>query len=270
MPFDFDANANVETLDNVPTEFHAIYAKGADNKFTVNPALKPLVDSYSGMTKAFNAETKLKSNANKEATERRILLKGIKDFAEGLGLTIEDEAKVVDVLATHIADLTGKVKGGEVMKVNLDTVKKQYEKQLAEAVNAEKGETLKMKGSLERHLISEAATAALATSGAISPQLLMPHVKAQVRVVQSGDDFVAAVVDSDGTIRTNGKGSPMTVADLVGEMKTKAEFSVAFKSEAKGGSGVDNKGQSKKTPVAQEDKSPVALIEDGLNALGKR
>lgn len=95
----------------------------------------------------------------------------------------------------------------------------------------------KLRASIDRYLIQAEATAALAQHGGI-PELLLPHVIGQIKVLEEGDQFVARVVDKDGTPRiADVKGTPFSIANLVAEMRENPIFAPAFKASRAGGSG---------------------------------
>lgn len=109
-----------------------------------------------------------------------------------------------------------------------------YEKQIA----AEQAEKARYAKAMEQHLIDAAIAQELAKHSD-TPKLLMPHLKAQVKVQEVDGEFVARVVDAQGTVRI-GKGqgsSPMSIAELVEEMKTSDEFAPAFRGSGSSGGG---------------------------------
>jgi hypothetical protein len=98
----------------------------------------------------------------------------------------------------------------------------------------------KLQGSLEKSLIEAQATAAIAAAKG-APELLMPHVMRQVKVVEENGEYVARVMDANGQPRiANVKGDPFTIANLVEEMKANTVFGRAFEASGTGGSGANN------------------------------
>lgn len=266
--FDFEKNSVLDALDGVPTEFQGLYVQGADKKFTINPAVAGLVGAYTGMTKSLSAEQKLKTTANGEAAKTRVALKAIREAVQQkLGVTIEDDAQIGEILTGKVDELLSKVQGGEALKIDLQKLKDQFTKQVSEAVGAEKAVTQKMRDALDRYLIGQEATRALSDANVVSTDLLMPHVRSKMKVAQNGDDFVAIVVDGEGNTRINSKGQPMTVADLVAEMKTQPAYAPAFKSDTKSGSGAPAGGSKNAALPAggnKADKTSTDKIAAGL------
>jgi hypothetical protein len=101
---------------------------------------------------------------------------------------------------------------------------------------------LKAKDSaIERHLVDAQATAAIAAAKGV-PALLLPHVKASVRVVEDGGEYVVRVVDAAGNPRVDAKGEFLSIADLVGEMRQSEIFGRAFEPTGTTGSGAQGGG----------------------------
>jgi hypothetical protein len=98
-----------------------------------------------------------------------------------------------------------------------------------------KDETIgSLKKRLETELIDKTAVSAIAAAKG-SPDLLLPHVQRHVKV---DDDFNVVVVNAKGEPRVNGKGEPLSIADLIEEMKTNETFGRAFEGSGHSGSGM--------------------------------
>jgi hypothetical protein len=271
MMWNFKKNAVVASLDLVPEQYKGLYVEGAGEnvgKFVISPIALQLANDYDGVNNALADERNKSKNKNTEAATFRTQLAKFQELAQSLGLSIEEGADLAELLKGHVDGLNDQVKGGKEAKINLDKVNAEWTKKLGTAVDTEKGKTSKMQNSLERHLIGQAATAALAAANG-STDLLLPHVQKHVKVVQDGEEFVARVVDNVGDIRTNGAGQPMSVADLVAEMKTQASFAPAFKSDTKGGSGKQPGNERSPVNTRQgEAKTANDKIAAGLAARG--
>ena len=90
-----------------------------------------------------------------------------------------------------------------------------------------------MRRRLEGELIDSRAVAAIASAKGI-PDLLLPHVQRHVKV---DENYNVVVVDAKGDPRVNGKGEPLTISDLVSEMKQSEIFGRAFEGSGQSGSG---------------------------------
>lgn len=105
-------------------------------------------------------------------------------------------------------------------------------------IEVERGEKTKLRTSMERNLIDAAAAQELARHSD-SPKMLLPHIRGQMKVVEQDGEFYARVVDSNGNVRIgSGQGSsPMTLSELIEEMKGDKEFAPAFRGSGASGSG---------------------------------
>lgn len=272
--WNFKKNMVVDDVSIVPEQYRGLYVAGTGEnagKHVLVPSAQGLANDYDGVNTVLLDERNKSKNKNTEAAGFRTQLQRFSELAQEMGLTVEEGADLAERIKTHVTELTDQVKGGKEAKINLDNVNRDWTKRLTTAVDTEKGKTTRMQTSLERYLVGQAAAEALAKAGG-SPDLLLPHVRSRVKVVQDGEDFIARVLDADGTsIRTGNNGQPMSVADLVAEMKTQPAFAPAFKSEAKGGSG-KQPGEGRPAPKTNNnaggEKSATQKIADGLAKRG--
>lgn len=93
---------------------------------------------------------------------------------------------------------------------------------------------------LEKHLVESAATAAL-TKHKGNVELLLPHVRSQVRVEADKEgNFTARVVGPDGTPRLSpkqGSTDQMSIDELVETMREMPTYAAAFEGTGASGSG---------------------------------
>lgn len=238
---EFDFLPEYETPDVIPKEFQPLYAKGEDGKLRIHAALAKKLD-VSGLQGALKKERE----ANREAAKALGAYKA-------LGTPEEIQAKVD--AARDAGDEAG-AKRWEKMKAELVAGHEKEKSTLAK-------ERDELRGSLDRYLVDSEATSALAELKG-SPKLLLPHVRTHVKVMKEGDGYVARVVDKDGDPRVNSQGLPLTIKDLVGEMKKSPDYAMAF--EASGNSGGGKRpGNSGGTPGGSM--SSLDKIKAGL---GKR
>jgi hypothetical protein len=111
----------------------------------------------------------------------------------------------------------------------------------AKAISEKDGEISAAFKAVERYLVDAEATKAIAAAKG-SPRLLLQEVKRQVRVVKTDDGgFAVKVVDADGNERigtvADGKANPMTIAELVNELRADDELAAAFAGSGASGSG---------------------------------
>lgn len=255
----------VDTLDSVPEEYRVAYAANAEGKFALKPEFKPFATAITGLNTTLETTSGHLKTSNKEAADRRVILKSFEDLLTASGVTVEDGKPMTDALKAHLDDLTSKAKNGGELKVNMDAIKRDFERKNKELQDLADGKISKMSASLEKYLVGQQANAALAKAKG-SVDLLLPIVRGQVKVIQEGDDYVVRVVDKDGSPRSDGKGGWLDIDGLVAEMKTQAAYARAFESEAKGGSETRTQTRQQQTRVVTDrDKmTPNQKIAAGL------
>jgi hypothetical protein len=89
----------------------------------------------------------------------------------------------------------------------------------------------------ERMLVDAKATEALAAAKG-SIKVLLPHIKAHIRVVEEDGEATVHIVDDKGNVRIgDSKMNPMTIAQFVEEMKSDPEFARNFEGSGSSGGG---------------------------------
>ncbi len=238
--WDFVKNAFVDSLDAVPDEYKGLYAQDkATGKFGIADHAKGIVDGFVGLGKRLETLTKKKNDDNQKDMARRTIINSITELMTEQGWELgDDETKIGEVLKAQIGALAEANKAGKQNKIDLDKIKGDFEKRLGAEKAKFENELGVMQTSLTEHMLTSAASVALAEAGTVDKgvELLMPliHKAAKVQKTEDGK-YAVRVVDGDGNIRYNGKAEPMGVKDLVAEMKT--SYPMAFKSETKGGGG---------------------------------
>jgi hypothetical protein len=240
MEFDFEKNNTVTDVNTVPEKYRGIYSESQNDEgetvYVVADNVKPLVADYLGTAKALAGARNDKSTASNESAERRKALKAFDDVIEELGLEIGDDGAPTAIKA-YVTDLQKKVKNGEEVSVNLEKIKREFDTRLDAALSEKDKEIQERDGALEKHLVSDAASRALADAKG-SIELLLPHVRSQCKVVRNDDgSYSVRVKDAQGDDRMNSSGGWMGVAELVSEMKTQDSFARAFDSEVPAGTG---------------------------------
>lgn len=259
MPdFDFSTAATVDSLDGVPEQFRSVYEE-KDGKFAIAEGHKGVVEAVSGLSKALNAERRVTGDLKKT----KDVGAAISEALGGLGIKTLDEAK------TKITELTEQV--AQNSKVDPAKIKAEIEATFVAEREGFETKITKMQGTLERYLVDSEANAQLnAAKG--NAKLLLPVIKAVTKVVADGDDYVVRVLDADGQYRGDGKGGFMTVADLITELKSSADYKVAFASDAPSGGGLKDRTQQPSRQVQRsqergnEARTPQDLISAGLKS----
>ncbi len=142
----------------------------------------------------------------------------------------------------------------------------QHKKELDSLVQGQ--ETLK--GQLQKVLIDAAATKAIAENdGAI--ELLLPHVRAQARLKQlDGGDYAVEVVGPDGTPRIgDARGAPMTIDQLVEEMRSSKAYARAFDGSGQAGGGTPSSTGGGAPAVHRVDIGDQAALNNSIEAIAK-
>jgi len=222
MDFEF---TEVESLEKVPEQFRGIYTEGQDGKYVVGDTYKGVVEAVSGLNKslkAARAEAKAKTPVD---------LSPLSDF----GKSPEEIKQAFDTKMQELQDqIAGK--SGEA-KLNLEKIREEMASAHAkdlEKANA-RGEALQTQ--LYSLLVENTATAAVAEAKGI-PDLLLPFIKNQVKVVEEDGEFKVFVVDGQGDRRYSGvTGQPMTIKELVAEMKGNEKYGRLFESDNQDGGG---------------------------------
>jgi len=216
--------------------------------------LKPSVDSLDGVPEAHRANYK-QDEATKKFHLQEITIPDPVDVT-GIVKSRDDVLKEKKALEAKYAgidpELYKKMADDQAAadKAKLEG-KGQWEvlqQQLVEAhqkeLDTRDGRTAQLQAALETRLVDAEAVTAIAAAGGV-PELLLPHVKRHIKVFEEDGEFVAKVVDAKGSPRIGDtKGTPMTIAQLVEEMKATEVFGRAFNASGAGGSGASSNGSS--------------------------
>lgn len=213
-----------EVFDGLGDEIKKEYKKQDDGTFMldVTPTDDFALENVKGLKTALSSERSAREEAEKK----------IKAF-DGLDADkAKDALKKIEEMANW--------KPEDKVKEQIEAIKNQLtEKHQGEL--GKKEESLKsLTGQLEKVMIEAAAIKAIAENKG-SSALLLPHVKSATRMRQTDKGgFVVEVVGEDGNFRispASGSTAPMTISELVTEMKTQETFAPAFEGSGASGSG---------------------------------
>lgn len=113
-------------------------------------------------------------------------------------------------------------------------------KKMLDQFEQEKGglleQTNTLKSQLESMMVDSEAAKAIAELGG-NHKLLMPLIKQRISVVDKDGKIVVQVKAEDGTPAVDGKGNPISITDLVRQMKEDENYAGAFVSSIKSGGG---------------------------------
>jgi hypothetical protein len=220
-----ELQATMSSLEGVDESIAEFYTAQEDGTFLLN------VVGNNGFE--LENTTALKSALGKERSNAQQASKALKAYE---GLDPEEARTAMNKLAEY-ADFDPEKKVEEAMKARETQLLKKHETVLS-SLQDEK--TILMQ-QLEQNLVTSAATKAIAENeGAVD--LLLPHVLQQTRMrMTDNGSFIAEVVDREGSPRIgDSQGNPMTIPQLVEEMKSSDAFARAFNSSGATGSGATN------------------------------
>jgi len=215
---------NQEAFDKLSEPLKAEYKKQQDGTFLldVSPVNDFALENVKGLKTALSSE-----RATRERLENTV-----KAF-EGLDPVKAKEAlEKLEKLGTGNHD--------EKTKAEIEALKKQLtEKHVSEISKRDESISLMTK-QIEKLLVESAAVKAISDNKGVV-ELLLPHVRSFTRMKRlDNGEYVVEVVDANGNVRiTNKSGStdPMSITELVSEMKGNKIYSPAFQGSGANGSG---------------------------------
>lgn len=231
MEFDFGP---VETLDKVPAPFQKMYVQGEDGKFGVNKEYEQIANSIIGLNVALK----------KERTSKKVDLTPLSSW----GSSPEEIAAAIN---SKVSEMEASLAGNSAAKLNLDKIKEELKTAHQKDLQNHTEKAIRLQNKVTTLLV-DSTVSNLSTTLKFEPELILPFVRDQVRVVEENGDYLAFVVDASGDRRYSSvTGQPMTVKELLSEMKTQPKFARLFDSEASSsqGSGGGMNPQGARQPV---------------------
>lgn len=221
--------------------------------------LKNTVEKLRASEKVLQSEVKVAEEALKtaQASHKETMAKydGIDAEAARSALSkIDDiknwdgETKVREAVAVAIQEIEQKA------KIKLDEVVKQH----STTVDGLQVELKESQNQLQEAIVTSKIIEAISAEGG-NVNVLMPHVKNQVKMVKDGHGkWKPEVQKADGTPRIgDSAGNDMTVIQLVQEMKTQDTFAGCFPGANQSGTGKKN---SSDTNTHQENTGNATII----------
>lgn len=266
MAFKFQDNMTVVSLDKVPSEFQPFYKEKPDGTgFSVdveNPVVKTAVEN---IQKLHSTVTSLRGEVAGLNAKKSADLSVLGEFGDSVETISEGVKK-------RISELTGQL--DEVKKtgnIDIDKIKEAMNQAHAKALQEKDLRVSALEKQLYDNMVKTVANKAITQHEGIE-ELLLPFVEKQVKATSEDGEFQVFVVDEKGDKRFSGVTAlPMTVPELIAEMKGNDQFKPLFKSQSGGGSGanqshVQNPGQAQQHLKQGETKSSVDKIKAGLTA----
>jgi len=267
------AKLNKEAHGALSEELQKEYKEETDGNFIldVTPIDGLALENVTGLKKTvetLRVSEKELTNSVKAQTDALATEK-----AKFAGIDVEQAREAIGKIA-DIKNWKGEEKIAEAVKA-VETKNKQLMDDLTtkhkEVVTGLEKSVTDTRGQLHEEIVTSKITRAIHEADG-NVELLLPHVKNQVRMAQATDGkFIPEVVYENQTPRIGDTdGNPMTITQLIGEMKGKDVFAGAFKGVNSNGSGNrgDNNSTGTKTPAgtkvvsAQDSKAMTANLDD--------
>lgn len=228
--------AILDTVEGLADPIKAEYTQRDDGKFVL--AVEPVggfaLEDVDGLKTTLSKVNGNFSNAEKELKK----FGSAWDKEKGTWTHANDPAKVKTALAKfdEFSTFDPTKEADKIAEQKVEAIKTQLVTSHEEEKTAWTERNNLLSGTVADLLVKQQATTVLAAEKG-DPELLMPHIERQTKVVEKDGKFSAVVVGADGNVRFNGKGEPMTIGELVAEMKKASSFGKAFEGEGTGGSG---------------------------------
>lgn len=172
----------------------------------------------------------LKSSLSQARTERDDANKKLQTF-DGID-PIDVKTKLEKLEKLQKIDPTKEA--DKLADEKVQAVKDAAQKEVAKLTATGKGREDKLTAQIRNLLLTSDAKSALSKHGG-DVELLLPHIERQARVREKDDgSFVVEVLDKGGTTRLKDMSNPMSLEDLVTEMKSIDPFAKAFDAENSG------------------------------------
>jgi hypothetical protein len=267
MEFDFQDNLSVPSdkfKTVVPADFQGLYVE-RDGKWalrTDDPTVGSAVTAIAGLNKSNRA-----MRAERDALKARVpdLSKLAEYGSDPDSILAGIEKKLDEVKATH-STKTGQELERQVAKIREDlgtAHRTELEKHVAR-ING-------LTSQLHNLLVTSDAMSALAEAGAVDPELVMPFIHSQVKVSEADGKFDVVVLQKNGDPRYSGAtAKPMTIRELVGEMKADERYGQLFKSDAPRGGGANPPRRQGTGGDPAAPRTSLEKIQRGLEQRGAR
>jgi hypothetical protein len=267
MDFDFQDFLSVPSDQfkaKVPADFQGLYAE-KDGKWvlrTDDPTVGSAVTAITGLNKS-NRAMRAERDALKAASPD---LSKLRDYGTDPESILKGfETKLEEIKATH-STKTGQELERQVAKIR-DDLGAAHRTELEKHVQRINGLTAQLHGLL----VTSEATSALAEAGAVDPELVMPFIHSQVKVAEADGQFTVTVLQKNGDPRYSGvTARPMTIKELVAEMKADERYGQLFKSDAPRGGGAAPPRRAGGAGAPAAPKTSLEKIQAGLEARGAR
>lgn len=213
-----DFTAEHDQLESIPQQFRPLFAKTEGGKFKLAEQFGGVGEALTGLNKALQAAR----------NEKRVDLSPLSEF----GSTPEEiKAKIQDRLKTV------ETEGG---KANSEKIRKELAEHFGKETDALKARNANLQKHLYELMVRNTASTILADpeiSG--DPELVFPFIAARTKVVEENGVPEVHVVNESGERRySNVTGAPMTMKDLVVELRNDKRYARLFNAQVNSGGGM--------------------------------
>jgi hypothetical protein len=252
---EFKFTPEIADINTVPEQFRGFYAQAGDkHKLRLDdPVVKVSVETITGMTTALGA-----ARADvKAAKAKAVDLTSLAEYGDS-------PEKILESVKAKLEEAA--LQGDGKAKQQLEGIKKALQEAHAKELTGRDTRITALQAQLYTNLVDANATTAIAELKGV-PELILPFLRQNVKVEEKDGKLEVRVVDAAGETRYGAQGSPMTIKELVSEMKGQQKYGRLFESEAPNGGGTPP-GQRRNNAVLQQtdrDKmSPTQKIQAGL------
>lgn len=227
--------AILDSVDGLADPIKGEYTQKEDGKFylSVEPVGGFALEDVDGLKTTLS-----KVNANFSGAEKELKKFGSTWDKEKGWVHTNDPTKVKTALAKfeEFSSFDPTKEADKIAEQKVEAIKTQLLNSHADEVGALTERNNLLTNTVNGLLVKTEAIAQLAEHKG-DAELLMPHIERMTRVTEKDGKFSVEVLGADGNVRFNGKGEPMTIGQLVEEMKKSSSFGKAFEGEGTGGSG---------------------------------
>lgn len=193
--------------------------------------------------------------ANREAAQRRKELAEMKEMiSQYQGIDLEEVRSLQQEKEEREMRLAEE-------KGNVEKIKQHHLAEKAKLEEQYQGKISELQGSLEKAVIDTQLTSAMNELGA-KAKFLNPLIRDKVKLEKNdAGDYVARVLDDDGTYRLNNAGDYMTPKEYVAQLREEEEYGIFFSARGQSGSGAQVAPTQGKKPVANKPRSQFSQAE---------
>lgn len=251
---EFKFTPEVADLNTVPEQFRGFYAQAGDkHKLRLDdPVIKTSVETITGMTTALTA-----ARADVKAAKAKVVdLSALAEYGD-------TPEKILESVKAKLEEAA--VQGDGKAKNQLEGIKKALQEAHAKELTGRDTRITALREQLYSHLVDASATAAIAELKGV-PELILPFLRQQVKVEEKDGKFEVVVIGQNNEPRYGSTGSPMTIKELVSEMKGQQKYGRLFESESPNGGGMQQQRRNNVvTQQTQRDQmTPTQKIQAGL------